>query len=275
MLRSGQDKNNTHEKIVDISGELYIENEAKKNQYFGHLIATPSGNSNAFDAILPITECIGVTKAGEGFGEKVWVPINYTGLGYDRSAGKSDANGGTPGFPNDALKEKPGDLAGGAVTISEIMVVSDGGRYPQWIELRNSSATRGVKLDAWRLRIENESRDDVDSRQNVTIDLPNDNYIIGPNQTILIATRRGSAPQPINSHRVILLWNDSQGARQALEVDNSRFTMLSMKGFTLKLFGKDVALSDTPTDEVTIGAEMLTEAKIGTPEERISLIRYL
>ena len=135
------------------------------------------------------------------------------------------------------------------VTISEIMVVSDNGRYPQWIELRNSSDTRGVNLNAWRLKIENEGTD-VDSRQNVTVPLP-DGYIIGPNQTLLIATRRGSAPEPLNSQRVMLLWADSKdgGARKALEVDNSRFSMLSMKGFTLTLFGKDQT-GNTHADKV-------------------------
>ncbi len=269
VLRSEPKTN--HEKIVDISGELFLPDEGLKTSIWP-LIATPAGNGNAINGDLAKGRVYKRNKAGEGFGEKVWDYANYTGLGYDRSADNTPANGGTPGFPNDALKEKPGDLAGGAVTISEIMVVSDNGRYPQWIELRNSSATRGVKLDAWHLKIKNVGTD-VDSRQNVTINLPN-GYIIGPNQTILIATRRGSAPQPLNSQRVMLLWTDSGGARQALEVDNSRFSMLSMKGFTLELFGKDVALSGTPTDTVTIGAELLTEANIGNPEQRISLIRY-
>ncbi len=271
VLRSEPKTN--HEKIVDISGELFLPDEGLKTSIWP-LIATPAGNGNAINGDLAKGRVYKRNKAGEGFGEKVWDYANYTGLGYDRSASNTNANGGTPGFPNDALKEKPGDLAGGAVTISEIMVVSDNGRYPQWIELRNSSDTRGVNLNAWRLKIENEGTD-VDSRQNVTINLPN-GYIIGPNQTLLIATRRGSAPQPLNSQRVMLLWNDSEsgGARQALEVENSRFSMLSMKGFTLELFGKDVALSGTPTDTVTIGAELLTEDKIGNPEERISLIRY-
>ncbi len=269
VLRS-ENKTN-HEKIVDISGNLFETDEALKTSIWP-LKATPAGHSNAIKDGFKDNTVFRRNKAGEGFGDQVWVPVGYTGLGYDRSAGNTDVNGGTPGFPNDALKEKPGDLAGGSITISEIMVVSDGGRYPQWIELRNSSPSQGIKLDAWHLRIENVGTD-VDSRQNVTINLP-DGYIIGPNQTILIATRRGSAPQPLNSQRVMLLWTDSGGARQALEVDNSRFSMLSMKGFTLELFGKDVALSGTPTDTVTIGAELLTADKIGTPEQRISLIRY-
>ncbi len=275
VLRSGNDKDRTPDKIADISGNLFEPDPALSTNIWP-LKATPAGNGNAIAGNAAGFEKNKVyrrNKADKGFDtDNVWVVAGYTGLGYDRSAGNTAANGGTPGFPNDALKEKPGDLAGGAVTISEIMVVSDGGRYPQWIELRNSSATQGINLNDWHLRIENVGTD-VDSRQNVTINLPN-GYIIGPNQTLLIATRRGSAPQPLNSQRVMLLWTDSGGARQALEVDNSRFSMLSMKGFTLELFGKDVALTGTPTDTVTIGAELLTADKIGNPEQRISLIRY-
>ncbi len=266
-------KKTKHENIVDISGQLFVADPALSTNIWP-LTATPAGHVNVIDQKFEAGKVWRRAKAGEGFGEKVWVKADYTGLGYDRSADNTPANGGTPGFPNDALKEKPGDLASGAVTISEIMVVSDNGRYPQWIELRNSSPSQGVKLDAWHLKIKNVGTD-VDSRQNVTINLPN-GYIIGPNQTILIATRRGSAPEPLNSQRVMLLWTDSEsgGARQALEVENSRFSMLSMKGFTLELFGKDQALSGTPTDTVTIGAELLTADKIGNPEQRISLIRY-
>ncbi len=266
-------KKTKHENIVDISGQLFVADPALSTNIWP-LTATPAGNGNVINEKFEAGKVWRRAKAGEGFGEKVWVVAGYTGLGYDRSASNTDVNGGTPGFPNDALKEKPGDLASGAVTISEIMVVSDGGRYPQWIELRNSSPSQGINLNGWHLRIENEGTD-VDSRQNVTVPLP-DTYTIGPNQTLLIATRRGSAPQPLNSQRVMLLWNDSGsgGARQALEVENSRFTMLSMKGFTLKLFGKDQALTGTPTDTVTIGAAMLTADKIGDAEQRISLIRY-
>ncbi len=268
VLRSNKDKTN-HENIVDISGELRISNEALKTSIWP-LIATPTQNGDSIDGEFTRDRVYKRNKTGEGFGEKVWGHAAYTGLGYDRSAGDTDANGGTPGFPNDAIKEKPGDLASGAVTISEIMVVSDGGRHPQWIELRNTSPTQGVNLNAWRLGIDNVTADDVHSRRKITIPLP-DGFVIGPNQTLLIATRRGSSTQPINSHRVMLLWNHVP-ARNALEVENSRFTMLSMKGFTLTLFGKDQT-GNTHTDQVTIGADLLTEDKIGNPEKRISLIR--
>ena len=273
VLRNGNDKKGTHEKIIDITGTLFVA-DTKLYTDIWPLQATPTGHGDVLKDVAEEFKSPFVyqrNKASEGFAEHTWTKAVYTGIGYDRTAGNIDANGGTPGFPNDSLKEKPGDLSDSdAISISEIMVVSNNGRYPQWIELRNSSATQGINLDAWRLRIENVG--EVDSRRSVTIDLT-DGFRLPPNQTMLIATRRGASSAALTAQRVMILWADSD-ARKALEVDTSRFRMLSTEGFTLKLFGKDQQTSDTPVDTVTIGADMLTAAKIGDANERISLIRY-
>ena len=271
VLRSEKKRN--HEKIIDITGTLFVA-DTKLSTDIWPLQATPAGHGDVLKDVAEEFKSPFVyqrNKATEGFAEHTWTKAVYTGIGYDRIAGNIDANGGTPGFPNGSLKEKPGDLSDSdAISISEIMVVSNNGRYPQWIELRNSSQTQGVNLNAWRLRIENVG--EVDSRRSVTIDLPDD-YRLPPNQTILIATRRGASSTSLTPQRVMILWADSD-ARQALEVQHARYTMLSTEGFTLKLFGKDQQTSDTPIDTVTIGKELLTAAKIGDANERISLIRY-
>ena len=273
VLRDAHDKRNTHENIKDITGTLF-EADTKLSTDIWPLQATPTGNGDVLKDVAEEFKSPFVyqrNKATEGFAEHTWTKAVYTGIGYDRIAGNIDANGGTPGFPNDSLKEKPGDLSNiDSISISEIMVVSNNGRYPQWIELRNSSPTQGINLDAWRLRIDNVG--EVDSRRSVTIDLP-DGYRLPPNQTMLIATRRGASSAVLTSQRVMILWADAD-ARQALEVQHARYTMLSTEGFTLKLFGKEQQTSDTPVDTVTIGKELLTAAKIGDANERISLIRY-
>ena len=273
VLRDAHDKRNTHENIKDITGTLF-EADTKLSTDIWPLQATPTGHGDVLKDVAEEFQSPFVyqrNKATEGFAEHTWTKAVYTGIGYDRIAGNIDANGGTPGFPNDSLKEKPDDLSNSdAISISEIMVVSNNGRYPQWIELRNSSPTQGINLDAWRLQIENVG--EVDSRRNVTIDLP-DGFRLPPNQTMLIATRRGASSAVLTSQRVMILWADSD-ARQALEVQHARYTMLSTEGFTLKLFGKEQQTSDTPVDTVTIGKELLTAAKIGDATERISLIRY-
>ena len=273
VLRS-ESKLGSHEKIIDITGTLF-EADTKLYTDIWPLQATPAGHTNVIDGVedsngFAAGRAYKRNDAAGGFGEKDWGTVGYTGIGYDRTAGNIDANGGTPGFPNDSLKEKPGDVSGGEVTISEIMVVSNNGRYPQWIELRNSSPTHGVNLNAWRLRIENVG--EVDSRRSVTIDLPDD-YRLPPNQTMLIATRRGASSDALTPQRVMILWADAD-AKKALEVDTSRYTMLSTEGFTLKLFGKEQQLTDTPVDTVTIGAKLLTAENIGDSQQRISLIRY-
>ena len=273
VLRNAIDKNNSPDNIIDITGTHFINDPARSTDIWP-LKATPAGHGDVLKDVAEEFKSPFVyqrNKATEGFAEHTWTKAVYTGIGYDRIAGNIDANGGTPGFPNGSLKEKPGALSNiDAISISEIMVVSNNGRYPQWIELRNSSPTQGVNLDAWRLRIENVG--EVDSRRNVTIDLPND-FRLPPNQTMLISSRRGAASTSLTPQRVMILWNDSD-AKKALEVQHARFTMLSTEGFTLKLFGKDQQTSDTPVDTVTIGQELLTAENIGNAKQRISLIRY-
>ena len=56
--------------------------------------------------------------------------------------------------------------------ISEIMVASDNGRLPQWIEIANVSAT-AVSLTGWSLEIDNDSADAdvVGAGDTIVIDL--------------------------------------------------------------------------------------------------------
>ena len=274
VLRNTNNKETSHENIIDITGTFFHPDMSRATRIWP-LLATPEGHSDVIDGV-PHEEFKAPfvyerKKADSGFGEHAWGLRGYTGIGYDLAADNTGVHGGTPGFPNDSLKEKPGDLSDStSISISEIMVASNDGRYPQWIELRNSSPTQGVNLDAWRLRIRNVGK--VESRRNVTIDLP-DGFRLPPNQTMLIATRRGAATPSLTSHRVMILWNDIT-ARNALEVQHARYTMLSTEGFTLELFGEEQPLTGTPVDAVTIGAKLLTAENIGDSQQRISLIRY-
>ena len=276
VLRKANNKEGTAEEIVDITGTYFFE-KPSLSTHIWPLQATPVGHTNVIDGVNDANgfapgKVYKRNDAAGGTGEKDWGVVGYTGIGYDRSAATTDANGGTPGFPNGSLMDKTSATGfSGAVTISEIMVNSNNGRLPQWIELRNSSDTQGINLNGWQLKIENVG--DVDSRQNVTISLP-DKYYLPPNQTMLIATRSARKSDELTATRVIVLWDDIP-ARQALEVQNARFTMLSAEGFTLSLFEKGQnAGADTPVDTVTMSADMLTAAKIGKGAERISLIRH-
>ena len=275
VLRNANDKEGSADNIIDITGTYFFE-KPSLSTHIWPLKATPVGNGNVIDGTdveeFRAGKVYKRNDAAGGTGEKDWGTVGYTGIGYDRSAANTDANGGTPGFPNDALMDKESATGfSGAVTISEIMVNSNNGRQPQWIELRNSSDTQGINLNGWQLKIENVG--DVDSRKNVTISLP-DKYYLPPNQTMLIAARSARKSDELTATRVIVLWDDVP-ARQALEVQTARFTMLSTKGFTLYLFEKDQnAGADEAVDTVTMSEDMLTAAKIGDGSERISLIRH-
>ena len=276
LILRDESKLGKSEKIHDVVGAHAITvQDADFNTGVWPLQATPKPHGNVFgdntDGEFFKDGRVYKRDKDDSFAEKAWSGVGYTGIGYKRSAAKDNKHGGTPGFANNAFVDK--GLPASTVTISEIMANSGGGRLPQWIELRNMSATQGVNLDAWKLRVENVSGDDVDSRRDVTIDLPN-GYRIPPNQTIVIATRRaGRSDNQLTDQRYMTLWDDDD-ARSALEVENSRFVMLSMKGFTLKLFEKDQNVSTaTPVDMVMVPEEQLVEAVIGTNRERISLVR--
>ena len=160
----------------------------------------------------------------------------YTGVGYKRSAAPNDQHGGTPGYPNDVVKEKESDLAGAAlVSISEIMY-DTGNRLPQWIELYNGSMTEAVNLNTWKLKIENDRKDaNVDIRRLPTIEFGP--VIIPPNRTVIItSTNTGNATEKIDRDQAIIdLWRTE---RNYLEVDNRRYQLLSTVAFKLTLIEK-------------------------------------
>ena len=276
VLRNTADARNgtddAHKNIIDIAGNYYGDlQNAKWNTALYPLQASEAGHGNVFKD-LPEENGFAEGKvyardAGKaGTAENAFSKAGFTGIGWDRNVAKRDGYGGTPGFDNGANKEK----GLGTITISEVMANDGNGRYPQWIELRNSSMTLGVNLNGWKLRVENVGQD-VDTRQNFTLGIP-DGYQIPPNQTLLIVARTASKSDNIQDERVINLAQPA--TKSTLEVTGNRFMMLSEEGFTLKLFEKDQdPASATPVDMVTVTADQLTEDMIGTARERISLVR--
>ena len=139
----------------------------------------------------------------QGYLKDAWDKVGFTGIGYDRSVSIDDQHGGTPGYDNDVAKGKLSQLDGGRLIVSELMLTTGDRGYPQWIELYNTSKTRGIDLKAdssdpktgWQLIIENHnsgSWKENRRRLYVTVDLKDlFNYSIPPNQTVLIVSFKG------------------------------------------------------------------------------------
>ena len=74
------------------------------------------------------------------------------------------------------------------IMISEIMVDSNQGGLPQWIELANVSG-KEVKLSGWLLSIDNDPADTDVVAASVNIELGD--VIVGKDQVVLVVTRKG------------------------------------------------------------------------------------
>ena len=126
------------DKVVDIAG--YHPN-LTKNAYANPVSSTSLWPLTAFGAFRYGNNKIEVNKVHQrrhhkpnkgGAGAGAWdnkdsnsalKDADFTGLGYKRWVRKSPVLGGTPGYPNDAVKNEVGHLAGGErVVISEMML---------------------------------------------------------------------------------------------------------------------------------------------------------
>ncbi len=265
VLRS-EAKLTKSEKFIDVVGTHFIEKiDGEFNTEVWPLQATAQGHTNIIDGTdeeMLKSGYVYTRGKDNAFAEKALARAGYTGVGYDRDAPNTPANGGTPGYANDAVKENP---VASTVSISELMF-DNRNQLPQWIELYNASHTQAVKLNDWTLKIEQSPGDDA-LKSRVTLKFTGDK-IISPNQTLLIVTTRGrSSTGHFPETRVINLWNDY---REKLDAENRRFTLLSQKAFRLTLASKDKKVVDEVGNYDDTGAawELPTDT-----DERSSLIR--
>ena len=175
-----------------------------------------------------------------GFQRHAFNKQGFSGVGYDLNVAKSDTLGGTPGYDNGAVKSASADLDG-MLTVSELMLTTDNGRYPQWIELHNTSRTRSLSLGdpdgdkalkPWRIVIENHNSGTWKSENrplHVTINLSDWFSHIGPNQTRLIVstTARNSDGEHFPSNRVASVFGTK---KSAFKMANRRDMFLNAAG---------------------------------------------
>ena len=77
------------------------------------------------------------------------------------------------------------------IIISEMMVASNKGSLPQWIELYNPSHVNEINLNNWKLEIQNLQSADFNGSLNVTISFKERK--IKPQDTLLIVSKRGQS----------------------------------------------------------------------------------
>ncbi len=116
------------------------------------------------------------------------------------------------------------------ITISEIMVASNDGSLPQWIELYNRSNTHEVNLMGWVLEIQNLRPAGFNELLNITHTFKE--KFIKPQETLLIVSKEGR-------------FSDNFQKEQVYNLNILQSPMLSEEGFNIKL-----TKSGTPIDEV-------------------------
>ena len=200
--------NNDLDKIVDIAGydddvsKSGYPNDVSSTQLWPlHQFPAPAFSNNAFvpntvhqrNRVKTTDGRNGVGAEGNNNSKTAFGDVGFTGVGYKRLAKQTEANGGTPGYPNDALKGTGSDITS-SVYISEIMYANPQDKLSQWIELRNTSKTFGVDLHNWRLTVSNHDDTKVhgdavwNGKSEASVLL--NGLKISPNSTVLITTRR-------------------------------------------------------------------------------------
>ena len=154
--------------------------------------------------------------------------------------------------------------------ISEIMVASDNGRLPQWIELSNVSGA-AVSLTGWSLEIENDSADADVVGAGDTIEIDLGDVEIGADQVALVVSKEsarnsgvGDGDGDLRADRIIDVQSD-------VSPDNARYSLISEMGFMLSLIPPRTGAVRKPGDVVgNLGGGWELPASEG---DRSSLIR--
>ena len=184
------------------------------------------------------------TDGADGTAAASWaVSGTATGTGT-QSVNLSGRRIGTPGAKNIyvmptvvAPPTEPVTPAAPAATasdimISEIMVASDDGRLPQWIELTNDSAA-AVSLTGWSLEIENDAADD--NVVGVSIELDLGDVEIGADQVALVVSKEAGRNSGVGTGDGDLRADRIINVQSQVSPDNARYSLISERAFTATL----------------------------------------
>ena len=237
ILRNHNNKRGTTEHLIDIAGydtNLKVSaNEAgytnlwplkggvRDAQLSNNKLAVGEVHRRQKDNIWGTSSTNYGRNNGNHHDDTAWRNDGWTGVGYKRNATPGNANGGTPGYDNGAIKAT-GIAQSGQVIISEIMYDTSR-NLPQWIELQNLSTSVGVNIDNWSLFIVNHDKDNKGEDYaplSERIDLDGK---IPPGQTFLIVSTGSRHNTNLPNGRI---WNLRRGRGAKL---------LNPKGFRITL----------------------------------------
>ena len=131
--------------------------------------------------------------------------------------------------------------------ISEIMVASNDGRLPQWIEIANVSGA-AVSISGWSLEIENDSDDADVVGASIEIDLGD--VEIGADQVALVVSKEGRDTSGIGDGDGDLRADRIIDVQSDVSPDNARYSLISEMGFMLSLIPPRTGAVRTPGDVV-------------------------
>ena len=219
----------------------------------------PKGNggvtaaSTSHPTVSDLVSMSRVTGTMDGTAKASWaVSGTATGTGT-QSVHLSGRRIGTPGAANiyvmptvEAVDEAPAEVSapvatGKDIMITEIMVASNDGRLPQWIEIANDS-TAAVSLTGWSLEIENDSADADVVGESVVIDLGD--VEIGAGEVALVISKEGRN-SGVDTAGVARVKGDANAGnldadriidvKSQVSPTNARYILISEMGFMISL----------------------------------------
>ena len=139
--------------------------------------------------------------------------------------------------------------AGTDLMITEIMVASNDGRLPQWIEIANDSAA-AVSVSGWSLEVDNDSADAdvVGAGDTIVIDLGD--VEIGVDQVALVVTKEGRDTSGIGDGEGDLRADRIINVQSAVSPNNARYSLISEMGFMISLIPPQTGAVRKPGDVV-------------------------
>ena len=148
----------------------------------------------------------------------------------------------------DAVSKAP-VAAGTDLMITEIMVASNDGRLPQWIEIANDSAA-AVSVSGWSLEVDNDSADAdvVGAGDTIVIDLGD--VEIGADQVALVVTKEGRDTSGIGDGEGDLRADRIINVQSAVSPNNARYSLISEMGFMISLIPPQTGAVRKPGDVV-------------------------